>query len=135
LRFRDGGKVHLPGGYTLRSKLSEDRVANLEWSHCYFEYDTGLELVFGEALAFYEVVKTKQLFVVYHPFTNCQLVLDQYQGTISNGVKTLQMTSQFTLIGIWKFKETVHICHENDVAPTFFFISHDTFLYFHTSSP
>ena len=78
--MRRWGKICLPVGNLLRSWLSETQGKVPSRSAQYFEAETnGGKPVFGEALAFFEVLETKQLLAVYHPVSNCQQVLKKWR--------------------------------------------------------
>jgi hypothetical protein len=59
--------------------------------------------VFGEALAFYELLqKNNELFVVYHCMKNQVKVLNMWRGTWSQDIHVLPVKNITDKIGIWK---------------------------------
>src|ERR1700728_1698587 len=68
LEIRRWGKICLPNGILLGSRISETRGEIPSRSARYFEaQEDGGKPVFGEALAFFEVLGGKKLLAVYHP--------------------------------------------------------------------
>jgi hypothetical protein len=59
--------------------------------------------VFGEALAFYELLqKNNELLVVYHCMTNQVKVLNTWRGTWSQDISVLRVKNITDKIGIWE---------------------------------
>ena len=82
LKLRRWGKVSLLGGITLRSLLIENQAGSTRHAR-YFEAYRKSETsqpIFGEALAFYEVVQTHDLLIVYHLLANAHQVLRRWRG-------------------------------------------------------
>jgi hypothetical protein len=65
--------------------------------------------VFGEALAFYELLQEKnELFVIYHCMTNPVKVLNMWRGTWSQDICVLPVKNITNKIGIWKMPHAVN---------------------------
>ena len=82
LKLRRWGKVSLLGGITLQSLLIENQAGSARHVH-YFEAYRKPETsqpIFGEALAFYEVVQTHDLLIVYHLLANAHQLLRRWRG-------------------------------------------------------
>jgi hypothetical protein len=59
--------------------------------------------IFGEALAFYELLqKNNEILVVYHRMTNQAKVLNMWRGTWSQDICVLPVKNIIDKIGIWK---------------------------------
>src|ERR1700721_120987 len=88
------GKIYLPNKQVLSSKLSETRGGIFKRSSRYFEVqrDETSQPVFGEALAFYKVVATNDLLVVFHPLHNPQKILKRWRGKWSDDIHVLEVT-------------------------------------------
>ena len=56
--------------------------------------------VFGEAMAFFELLEKKQLLVVYNPLIQCQQVLKKWRGVWSNTVEVLPVSIIQSIVGI-----------------------------------
>ena len=65
-------------------------------------------LIFGEALAFYELLQNHELLVVYHPITNKMKVLNMWRGTWAQDICVLPVKNITDKIGIWKMPDTAH---------------------------
>jgi hypothetical protein len=60
-------------------------------------------MIFGEALAFYELLqKNHELLVVYRPITNHMKVLGMWRGTLAQNICVLPVKNITDKIGIWK---------------------------------
>lgn len=114
LTMRRWGKIRLPGGNLLRSQLSETRGKVPQRSARYFEAETSDgKPVFGEALAFFELLETKQLVAVYHPVSNCQQVLKTWRGIWSGKIEVLPASAIHSLVGIWFHEPRVYILRKH----------------------
>jgi hypothetical protein len=69
--------------------------------------------IFGEALAFYEVISTNQWLVVYHPLCNVQKVLNRWRGTWSHDIEVLEVSEIQGLIGIWGFNSRIWVIRKH----------------------
>ena len=98
----------------LRSQLSETRGKVPQRSARYFEAETSDgKPVFGEALAFFELLETKQLVAVYHPVSNCQQVLKTWRGIWSGKIEVLPASAIHSLVGIWFYESRVYILRKH----------------------
>jgi hypothetical protein len=98
------GKFSLPIGHVLSSRLSEGQGKQPTRSSRHFvAKNTAGEVVFGEALAFFEVVQPSQKLVVYHPIVQVQQILGVLRGEFSKQVEVLPVTSLHDLVGIWSY--------------------------------
>jgi len=60
-------------------------------------------LIFGEALAFYELLQENhEILVVYHAITNQMKVLNMWRGTWAQDICVLPVKNITDKIGIWK---------------------------------
>jgi hypothetical protein len=67
------------------------------------ETDGAPVLIFGEALAFYELLqKNHELLVVYRPITNQMKVHNMWRGTWAQDICVLPVKNIVDKIGIWK---------------------------------
>jgi hypothetical protein len=109
------GKVCLPGGIVLRSRLSETIGHHPSRSARYFEAQkAGLaEPVFGEALAFFEVVETHQLLVVHKAVGDCQQILGTWRGIWKKEVDVMPVSVIHSVIGIWEGEKNVYILRKH----------------------
>ena len=69
--------------------------------------------MFGEALAFFEVLETKWLLVIYYPVNNCQQVLKKWRGVWSDKMEVLSTASIHSLVGIWSYESKVYILRKH----------------------
>ena len=109
------GKFRLQMGHVLRSRLSETRGKCPPRSARYFEaynHNSG-EIVFGEALAFFEVQETNDVLVVYHQLSGCEQVLQKWRGVWSNDIKVLPVSKITSLVGIWCYQKWVYILRKH----------------------
>jgi hypothetical protein len=96
------GKVRLPDGKLLRSQLNETRGKTPSRSARYFEAQKSGDSmpVFGEALAFFELLEEKKLVVVYQPLHQCQQVLKAWRGLWLNTIEVLPVSMIQSIVGI-----------------------------------
>ena len=115
LNLRRWGKVGLPGGAILRSRLSETNGHHPSRSARYFEAqkDGLAEPVFGEALAFFEVVETHELLVVYYAVGDCHQILRRWRGTWKKEVDVMPVSAIHSVIGIWSSQKKVYILRKH----------------------
>ena len=115
LEIRRWGKIRLPSGSLLRSQLSETRGKTPSRSARYFEaHGSGDgKPTFGEALAFFEVQKTKQLLVVYLPVIKCEQVLKKWRGVWSDKMEVLSASAIHSIVGIWSYDSRVYILRKH----------------------
>ena len=115
LNLRRWGKVGLPGGAVLRSRLSETNGHHPSRSARYFEAqkDGLAEPVFGEALAFFEVEETHQLLVVYYAVGDCHQILRRWRGTWKKEVDVMPVSAIHSVIGIWSSENRVYILRKH----------------------
>ena len=115
LEIRRWGKIRLSAKSLLRSRLSETRGRAPSRSARYFEAERGGDgkPIFGEALAFFEVQKTKELLVVYSPVINCEQVLKKWRGVWSDKIEVLSVLKIHSMVGIWPYKSRVYILRKH----------------------
>ncbi|KAJ8689416.1 hypothetical protein PTI98_012319 [Pleurotus ostreatus] len=98
------GKVPLPSGVYLRSRLNESgskQGQGVSRSAKYFEAVEHGRQVFGEALSFYEDTIRNVLLVVYHPFIDVETHWDAVTyGKQSNTLEVMKVESINNPIGI-----------------------------------
>jgi hypothetical protein len=109
LELHRWGKVRVPRGAVLRSQLSETRGKLPARVARYFEADVDGKVIFGEALAFFEVVETHQFIMVYHPLVKVNKVLNVWRGVWSDDIEVLPVSALHGLVGIWCLGESEHI--------------------------
>jgi hypothetical protein len=109
------GKVCIPDGKLLRSRSNETRGKAPSRSARYFEAENsnGLMPVFGEALAFFELLDKNQLLVVYNPLNQCQQVLKKWRGVWSNTMKVLPVSKIQRIVGIWPAMTWIYILRKH----------------------
>jgi hypothetical protein len=107
------GKICLPGGTTLRSRLSENRGKPPTRSSRYFEGKKQAGSFFGEALAFFKLVQNSQLVMVYQPLVNIQHMLTAVRGNWSGKIEVLPVSALSSLIGILCFSEKVYVLRKH----------------------
>ena len=112
LELKRWGKVRLLDGTPLRCQLSETQGHRHSRSARYFESEEmineTMQPIFGEALAFFEVIQTGQLLVVYHPLINLTPVLGIWKGKWSNNIKVLLVNRIIDVIGIWAYHDNIY---------------------------
>lgn len=95
--------------------MSETRGKCPPRSARYFEaynHNSG-EIVFGEALAFFEVQETNDVLVVYQQLSGCEQVLQKWRGVWSNDIKVLPVSKITSLVGIWCYQKWVYILRKH----------------------
>jgi hypothetical protein len=114
LELHRWGKFRLSGGSVLRSRLGETKGNHPTRSARYFEASKKdvPQPVFGEALAFFKVIETEQLLVVYRPL-NCRKVLTTWKGTWSNSIEVLPVTEIQMVVGIWSYNNSVYVLRKH----------------------
>lgn len=115
LELRRWGKFKLQMGHVLRSQLSETQGKPPSRSARYFEAqnDDGGKIVFGEALAFFEVQETNDVLVVYQPMSGCEQQLNRWRGVWSNGIAVLPVSKITSIVGIWCSEKWVYILRKH----------------------
>ena len=110
------GKCIISGDITLRSRISEN-AGRASRSSRYFEtHETDSEeLIFGEALAFYSVqwAESEYSLVVYHKLLKTQDIYRRCCGEWSNDPVAMKTSRLNKLIGIWNYKERVHVLRKH----------------------
>ncbi|KDQ49046.1 hypothetical protein JAAARDRAFT_143997 [Jaapia argillacea MUCL 33604] len=108
LNLRRWAKLRLSSGDTLGSLLSGTLKPPTRSSR-YFEAENHKDTqpTFGEALAFFEVVKYGVV-VIYHLLVKQNQVLRRWRGVWSSDVKVIQVSSIKSLIGIWAYNDWVY---------------------------
>ena len=102
------GKCMVPGGITLRSRVSE-KTGQASRSSRYFEAEEEEELIFGEAIAFYFLPDYDYNLVVYNGLVNTFDVLGRWCGEWSEDCMVLKTSSITKLVGIWEYRSRVHV--------------------------
>ena len=69
--------------------------------------------VFGEAVAFFELLGKKQLLVVYNPLHQCQQRLRKWRGIWLNTVKVLPVSAIQCIVGVWPAKTWIYILRKH----------------------
>jgi hypothetical protein len=114
LELHRWGKVRLPDRNLLRSRLNEKQGKASSRSARYFEAIQSNKMpVFGEALAFFELLGKKQLLVVYTPLIQCQQVLNKWRGVWSNTAKVCPVSIIQSVVGIWPAKTWIYILRKH----------------------
>ncbi len=109
------GKAYLPGGTTIRSRLSESQRPACR-SSCYFEATVSNFIgqpTFGEALAFFQILDTQQLVVAYHPLVHMEQVLKRWRGVWSTDVQVLPISAIHSVVGVWSYHSNVYILRKH----------------------
>lgn len=115
LKLRRWGKLCIPGGAVLRSRLSETQGNYPSRSARYFEARKNdvAAPIFGEALAFFEVVEIQQVLVLYHSVSKMQQVLRRWRGVWSEDIEVLPASAICGIIGIWCHQKMVYILRKH----------------------
>ena len=103
------GKCNLHNGRVLTSMLSE-LVGRPSRSRCYFEahLNQGKELVFGKALAFFNITQTHKNLVIYHKLGKLQKTLNVWRGEWSEEVEVMEVSNIADIVGIWAYNKRVY---------------------------
>ncbi|KAF8868877.1 hypothetical protein BD779DRAFT_1458932 [Infundibulicybe gibba] len=94
--YKRWGKIKLKNGYVLQSRLSVSKGQSTRFQK-WFEVSN--HLIFGEALAFYQV--SEQLLVVYYPLEDVKNVLGYPRGKWAQQVAVLSVDKITSIVGIW----------------------------------
>lgn len=115
LELERWGKLRISKGTVLRSRLSEQKGEGPSRSARYFEAIKlkDEDTIFGEALAFYEIIQYQQVVVVYHPIIQKQKQLTVWRGCWSQEIRVLPVKKITGLIGIWCNKRRVYILRKH----------------------
>jgi hypothetical protein len=115
LKLHRWGKIFLPGGTVLHSKIGECQKNIPSRSARYFESQINdtMQPIFGESLAFYEEAETHQLLVVYRPLRNTQQVLQRWRGYWSENIAVLPVSAISDKIGIWSISKWVYMLRKH----------------------
>jgi len=98
----------------LQSELSESQGRLPKRSSCYFEAEgENRRLIFGKALAFYEVVEYDQWLVIYQPLDIVQKPLTTLKARWSKHTQIIPVKSLCNLIGILTFGEKVYVLRKH----------------------
>ena len=71
------------------------------------------EPVFWEALAFFEVVETQQLLVVYYAVGGCHQILRRWRGIWKKEVDVMAVSGIHSVVGIWSGQKNVYILRKH----------------------
>jgi len=112
LKFKRWGKCVLPGGTTLKSRISE-KAGQVSRSSKYFEAIKQGELLFGEALAFYSLPGYNYSVVICHPLEQINVIFKRWCGQWSNSIMVLETSNITKLVGIVKGKQYVHMLRKH----------------------
>ena len=115
LEVQRWGKFRLSDGNLLRSRLGETQAKPPSRSARYFEAQTdgAGTPVFGEAIAFFEVISAKQCLLVYCPLHKCQKVLTTWKGAWSNSLAVLPAPEIQRIVGIWSYSGKVYVLRKH----------------------
>ena len=115
LEVQRWGKFRLSDGNLLRSRLGETQAKPPSRSARYFEAQTdgAGTPVFGEAIAFFEVIGAKQCLLVYCPLHKCQKVLTTWRGVWSNSLAVLPASEIQRIVGIWSYSGKVYVLRKH----------------------
>ena len=108
IKTKRWGKCIIPGGITLRSRMSEN-AGQASRSSRYFEVEEKKQLIFGEAIAFYFLPDHDCNLVVYDELVNTFDVHGRWCGEWSTECMVLKTASITKLVGIWEHNSQVHI--------------------------
>ena len=95
--------------------LIENQAGNTRRA-CYFEAHkepNTLQPIFGKVLAFYEVVHTNHLLVIYHPLANAHQVLKRWRGAWSSNIEVLPVILLHAIIGILELGKCIYILRKH----------------------
>ncbi|KAI0039342.1 hypothetical protein FA95DRAFT_1504300 [Auriscalpium vulgare] len=108
-------KYSIPNKKTLTSKLFETLGKPVTRSSKHFEavVDERENPVFGQALAYYEVVGTSEAYVVFIPLIDCKLHLKRWKGKWGKAIEALPVKLIQNLIGTVEFECRVHILRKH----------------------
>jgi hypothetical protein len=108
-------KISLEKGHVLRSRLGETKGKCPPRSARYFEAQKKdrEEPVFGEALAFYEIIEADELLMVYRPLRQCEQVLRRWRGIWSNDIEVLPISAVKAVVGIWSYLQRVYVLQKH----------------------
>ncbi|KAH9011114.1 hypothetical protein EDB84DRAFT_1279306 [Lactarius hengduanensis] len=106
------GKCNIPGGVTLRSRVSEEG-GQASRSSRYFEAQGEEGPIFGEALAFYSLPDHDCSLVVCHWLVEIVDVLGRWSGEWSSDCMVLETSSLTNLVGVWAWGANIHILRKH----------------------
>ena len=89
----------IPGGITLRSRMSE-KEGQASRSSRYFEAKLEKQLIFGEAIALYFIPDNDWNLVVYYELVNTLDLYGRWYGEWSEECMVLKTSSITKLVGI-----------------------------------
>lgn len=106
------GKCMIPGGITLRSRMSE-KEGQASRSSRYFEAKLEKQLIFGEAIALYFIPDNDWNLVVYYELVNTLDLYGRWYGEWSEECMVLKTSSITKLVGIWEHNSHVHVLRKH----------------------
>lgn len=68
---------------------------------------------FGEAMAFYTVTGTAEVYVVYRPIIELHTLLKRWQGKWSTDLRAMPATVIQAIVGVWNYEGRVHILRKH----------------------
>ena len=106
--FQRWGKFKLPNGRVLNSSQIEARKDTVTRSHYWFEAKVAEEIIFGQAIAFYEVSFEGRIWkcVVYNRLIDTVKRFDTLKGIWSTQLSVLSIEFINDLVGIWKLESS-----------------------------
>ncbi|KAF8890363.1 hypothetical protein BD779DRAFT_1469283 [Infundibulicybe gibba] len=112
-QWKRWGKIKLRNGYTLQSCLSVSKGQSTrfqKWFEATTDSNQPYNLIFGEALAFYEIrLETTQLIAVYHPLESIDSGLGYTRGRWSSHIAVLDVEKIIDIVGIWLAEKTKRV--------------------------
>ena len=101
--------------------MSETKGRILDQSTRYFKVQRSdhADPIFGEALAFFEMLETKQLLVVYHLIGNCMKVLKNWRGVWIDRIEVMLASAIHCVVSIWSYRKSpwVYILRKHPGLP------------------
>lgn len=98
------GKFSLSDGTVLHSRLVEQQKEHHTRCHRWFEAHEGDQIIFGEALAFYNTGGLKTPVVVCYSLHSIESQLGTLRGKWSSELQVLPLSSIKAIVGIWEYK-------------------------------
>ncbi|KAF8879367.1 hypothetical protein BD779DRAFT_1446976 [Infundibulicybe gibba] len=113
IKYKRWGKIKLKNGRILQSCLSISKGQSTrfqKWFEANADSNQSHNLIFGEALAFYEIyLETTQLIAVYHPLGNVKSVLGCTRGQWLPHIAVLNVEKIIDIVGIWLAEKTGNV--------------------------
>ena len=98
------GKLRLQDNTVLHSRLVEKEKEKSSRCHRWFEAHQGTQIIFGEALAFYQSQELEESIVIYYPILDVESKHNTLRGKWGHELQVLSLQNIYAIVGIWQME-------------------------------